>query len=119
MSSAGAEYVAMNWALRQALPLIHLLKEFNCVFHEAQCSPPSFKCKVYEDNNACISITESENFTPRTKHIALKYHWFREYAKRKVFGIMYISTTEQLADYLTKPLGKDLFLKFRKLVNGY
>ena len=89
------------------------------MFLEVYCSPPSFKCKVYRDNTACISIAESEKNTPRTKHIALKYHWFREYAKRKVFDIMYISTTEQLADYLTKPLGKDLFLKFRRLVNGY
>ena len=90
LSSAEAEYVAMNQALRQALPLIHLLKEFNCVFLKVNCSPPSFKCKVYEDNTACISIEESEKFAPRTKHIALKYHWFREYAKRKVFDIMYI-----------------------------
>ena len=119
LSSAEAEYVAMSQALRQALPLIHLLKEFNCVFPEVECSPPSFKCKVYEDNTVCISIAESEKFTPRIKHIALKYHWLREYAKRKVFDITYISTTEQLADYLTKPLGKDLFLKFRKLVNEY
>ena len=77
LSSAEAEYVAMSQALRQALPLIHLLKEFNCVLPEVECSPPSFKCKVYEDNTACISIAESEKFTPRTKHIALKYHWFR------------------------------------------
>ena len=113
LSSSESEYVGMSQALRQALSLIHLLKEFNFVFLEVECSPPHFESKVYEDNTASISIAESEKFTPRTKHIALKYHWFRTYAKLKVFGIMYISTTEQLADYLTKPLSKDLFLKLR------
>jgi hypothetical protein len=119
LSSAEAEYVAMSQALRQTLPLIHILKEFNCVFPEVAYSTPTFNCKVFEDNTACISIADSDKFTPRTKHIALKYHWFKEYAKRKVFDIMYISTTEQLADYFTKPLERVAFLKFRKLVNGY
>ena len=111
--------MTMSQMLRQVLPLIHILKEFNCVFPEVAYSTPTFNCKVFEDNTAYISIADSDKFTPRTKHIALKYHWFKEYAKRKVFDIMYISTSEQLADYLTKPLDKVSFLKFRKLVNGY
>ena len=74
---------------------------------------------MYEDNTACISIADSDKFTPRTKHIALKYHWFKKYAKEKLFDIVHVSTQDQLADYFTKPLDKVTFLKFRKLVNGY
>ena len=75
--SPEAKYVAMSQDLRQALPLIHLLKEFNCLFPDVGCTPSSFKYKVYEYNIACISIAESEKYTPQTKHTALKYHLFR------------------------------------------
>ena len=111
--------MALSQALRQALPLILLLKEFNCIFPEVSCSTPKFNCKVYEDNTACISIAESEKFTSRTKYITLKYHWFKEYDKKKVFDIVHVSTQDQLADYFTKPLDKVSFLKLRKLVNRY
>ena len=67
---------------------------FNCFaervqlfFLEEYCSTPKFNCKMFEDNAAYISIVDSDKFTPMTKHIALKYHWFKEYAKRKVFDI--------------------------------
>ena len=111
--------MTLSQALRQALPLILLLKEDNCTFPEVSCSTPKFNCKVYIDNTVCISIADSDKFTPRTKHIALKYHWFKEYAKKRVFDIVHVSTHEQLADYFTKPLDQVTFLKFRKLVNGY
>ena len=119
LSSEEAEYVAMSQALRQALPLILLLKEFNCIFPEESCSTPRFNCKVFKDNTACISIANSDKFTPRTEHLALMYHWFKEYAKKKMFDIVHISTQDQLVDYFTKPLDKVTFPKFRKLVNGY
>ncbi len=32
---------------------------------------PLIHCKVYEDNNACISMAHGTKFSPRTKHIAL------------------------------------------------
>ena len=109
----------MSQALRQALPLIHILKEFNCVFSEVACSTPTFSCKVFEDNTVYISIVDSDKFTPRIKHIALEYQWFKECVNQKVFDIMYISTSELLADYFTKALDKVTLLKFRKLMNAY
>ena len=104
----------MSQALRQALPLIRILKEFNCVFPEVAYYKHTFNCKVFDDNIAYIGIVDSDKFTLRTKYIALKYHWFKEYTKQKVFDIMYISTSDHLADYFKKLLDKVTFLKFRK-----
>jgi hypothetical protein len=50
-------------------------------------------------------MTKSEKiYTPRTKHIALKYHHFRSFVDKNIIRILSISTKEQIADILTKPL---------------
>ena len=49
-------------------------------------------------------------FSPRTNHIALKYHHFRTHAKSGLVEIQYRPTNKQLADILTRPLSnEDLF----------
>ena len=30
--------------------------------------------KVWEDNNGCIALANGQKFSPRTKHIGMKYH---------------------------------------------
>ena len=34
---------------------------------------------VYEDNNGAIVVATSPRMTPSPKHIAVKYHWFRQH----------------------------------------
>ena len=119
MSTNEAEYVALSQALRLMIPIISLLEEFQKVFEKIELSKPKVCVKVYEDNTACISITESENFTPRTKHITLKYHWFKQYVRNGLFKIEHISTLGQLADLLTKPLNETSFRRLRKAICGY
>ena len=33
-------------------------------------------CKVFEDNQSCIDVAESNRLSPITKHIPIKYHNF-------------------------------------------
>jgi hypothetical protein len=109
LSAAEAEYIAFSQSLRDIIPLITLLKEINKVF-PVHVKTPTFVCK-HEDNQSCITMATSQKFTPRTKHIALKYHHFRSHVKNGAIQISYCRTTEQKADLLTKPLADDLFLK--------
>lgn len=74
---------------------------------------------MFEDNNSCIALATSEKFSPRTKHIALKYHHFRTFVLNNVIEIFPIDTKEQLADILTKPLDENLFLYLRKKLSGW
>ena len=37
-------------------------------------------------------MSQADKFTPRTKHITLKYHWFKEYAKSGLFNIEHVDT---------------------------
>ena len=80
-----------------------------------------FQCTIFEDNTSCITMAESQKFTPRTKHISLKYHWFRSFTKgsNKMLDIKYVNTKEQTADLLTKPLDEKLFQYLRKKSNGW
>ena len=80
------------------ISIISLLNESQQVFEEIKLPKPKVWVKVYEDNTACISIAESERFTPRNKHITLKYHWFKEYVRNGLFKIEHIFTLDQLAD---------------------
>ena len=101
------------------IPIISLLKEFQQVFEKNELPKPKVCVKVYEDNTAYISIAESDKFTPRTKQITLKYHWFKQYTRNGLFKIEHISTLDQLADMLTKPLGEVSFKRLRKAACGY
>ena len=119
LSRAEAEYVALSQALRSMIPIISLLNEFQQVFENIELPKPKVCVKMYENNMVCISIAESEKFTPRTKHITLKCHWFKQYAREGLFKIEHISTLNQLADMLTKPLDEVSFKRLRKDICGY
>ena len=80
---------------------------------------PKFICKVWEDNQSCISMAKSQKFSPRTKHIALKYHHFRRHVETGKVQISYVHTEEQEADIFTKPVRDDLFPRLRFMIMGW
>ena len=118
LSTAEAEYIALSQSLREVIPLITLVEELGQIF-PLYINKPDFYCKVWEDNQSCIAMTESSKFTPRTKHIALKFHHFRSFVDSKKIRIEYINTEEQLADIFTKPLPDNQFHILRKKLCGW
>ena len=64
-------------------------------------------------------MAHSDKFTPRTKHIALKYHHFKTHVKNKQIKVQYCRTEYQKADLPTKPLADELFFKLRFMVSGW
>ena len=95
-----------------------LMEEIHPVF-PVHITKPNFVCKVHEDNQSCIKMANSDKFTPRTKHIALKYHHFRSHIKRGLIDVQYCRTEDQKADLLTKPLADELFFKLRYMLCGW
>ena len=53
-------------------------------------------------------MATNRKFSPRTKHIAIKYHHFRKFVD-EVIKIHSIDTKEQTADIFIKPLDENLF----------
>jgi hypothetical protein len=118
LSTTEAEYIALSMAMRDVLPFLNLMSEIKA-FLPVSNQEPKFFCKVWEDNQSCIKVAKSPKFTPRTKHIALKYHHFRHFVSDGTIAIEYIDTTEQTADIFTKPLPEKAFRHLRKKLMGW
>jgi hypothetical protein len=67
------------------------------------------------DNNGAIDMARCEGPTKRTKHIDVKHHYLQQVASN-AFRLQQISTADQLADFLTKPLKRVLFQRACKLL---
>ena len=76
-------------------------------------------CTVFEDNQGCIDLIHSPKINPRTRHISIKYHHFREHVRAGHLRIQWISTKDQLADIFTKSLPGPAFTYLRKLLLGW
>jgi hypothetical protein len=64
---------------------------------------------LYVNNQSCIKIAKNLVFHTITKHIEVYYHFTREKVILGQVEIMYVVTSDQLANILTKPLGKQNF----------
>lgn len=75
LSTTEAKYIALLQAMREVILFMNLMKEIKNVL-PLKSAEPDFYCPVWEDNCSCNMVAENPQFTPRTKHIALKYHHF-------------------------------------------
>ena len=62
------------------------------------------RCTLFEDNKDAEKLANIPKNRPRTKHIAVKYHHFREVIKSKILMVERVDTIDQLAGIFTKPL---------------
>ena len=75
--------------------------------------------KVFEDNAACLKFATAPKMSPRTKHIAVPYHFFRSKVEDLQIKLFAIDTKQQLADQFTKGLPVDKFENDRKALMGW
>jgi hypothetical protein len=122
LSMTEAEYIALSQALRVTLPMTSLMKEINVMF---PLYLPSSRViiKVREDNQSCIAIAQNPKFSPRTKHIAIKYHHFWKHFithsnPNGFLNIDYCSTDDQIAYIFTKSVCDDIFMRLRQMLLG-
>ena len=64
-----AEYTNLFQFLRNAIPIINLVKEMQKKHISTISSIPSVYCKAFEDNFSALEIAKSPKMRPRTKHI--------------------------------------------------
>jgi hypothetical protein len=118
LSTTEAEYIALSQSMCETIPFLNLMAEIGNVL-DIFSPKPKVHCKVFEDNMSCIKVPESPKFTPRTKHIAIKYHHFRKHVADGTVTIHHIDTKQQIADIFTKPLDEGLFNSLRKMLMGW
>ena len=76
---------------------------------------------IHEDNSGALILGQTlpPQYTPRSKHDAIKTVWFREQIVLRGIKLIRIETMEQLGDLFTKGLGKIPFEYLRKKLMGW
>ncbi|KAK2457784.1 putative mitochondrial protein [Trifolium repens] len=100
-SSTEAEYKALADTASELLWVLSLFTELG---HTPTAGPV-----IYCDNLGATHLSANPVFHSRMKHIALAYHFVRENVQRGRFRVSFVSTNDQLADILTKPLLRPRF----------
>ena len=78
-----------------------------------------FLQSLKQDNNGALILASMPKMTPRSKHIAVKYHFFRSHVENGTVKIERVDTDRQKADILTKGLVEEKFITIRKLLMGW
>ena len=111
LSTTEAEYHALS----ESIKLIMYLREVLSDIGSAQIVPTP----VGEDNEGCLHLAvENRHAFDRTRHMAARRLWVIQGVKNKIVQIKKCPTLEMLADFMTKPQPKDLFLIHRKSIMG-
>jgi hypothetical protein len=95
-SSSEAKYRAIALAIFEAKCLQNLFS----IFQLDQLTPIT----IYYDNQSALHIATNPVFHERTKHVEINCHTVCEKFQQGLVHLLPISSTEQLADILTKPL---------------
>ena len=118
LSTVEAEYVALSTAMRDLIPFVDQVKELANIFGNNEQNI-KLHCTLFEDNNGALELATTPRYRPRTKHIAVKYHHFRERVKNGTVNMESINTNEQLADQFTKGLQVGTFRYLRSKLLGW
>lgn len=68
------------------------------------------------DNQSAIQLSKNPVHHDRSKHINVKYHYIRECIEEGRVDVESVDTKSQMADILTKALGRDQFVKLRSKI---
>ena len=108
VSSCEAEYVAAAAAACQGIWLSNLLAEMRGGV------PTKFRIRV--DNKSAIALCKNPVYHERSKHIDVRYHFIRECYESEKLDVDHVGTDLQLADILTKGLGRVKFVEMRQML---
>eukprot|EP00253_Pinus_taeda_P026733 PITA_26733 len=101
LSSFEAEYMVASTTLCEAIWLRKLLMNLFRRKMEATM--------ILCDNQSCIKLFENPTFHDRSKHIDIRCHFVRDCVQRGAMQLRYTPTGEQVANILTKALGRTKF----------
>ena len=104
LSTMEAEFIACSVAVQEA---VWLRRFFGNLGIRGDCVE---LITVYCDNQATITFTKDPKYYSRTKHIDTKNNYIRDIIAKQEVTVQYISTHQMVADPLTKPIPRDVYL---------
>ena len=124
LATAEAEYYSLSHCLRTLIPIRRTLEELTRNLRVPAPLQATITSTVFEDNRAAkiLATTEPPRLTPRSKHLAVRYHWFSSHIgvkDGKGIIIEDVQSSLNKADFFTKALARDPFCKNRLAVCGW
>nr|GEU36777.1 ribonuclease H-like domain-containing protein [Tanacetum cinerariifolium] len=98
ISNTEAEYIALSSCCAQILWMRSQLTDYGLGFN---------KIPMYCDNKSAIALCCNNVRHSRSKHIDISYHFIKEHVENGVIELYFFNTEYQLADILTKALGRE------------
>ena len=65
-------------------------------------------------STSAISVAKNPVLHSKTKHIEVRYHFLRDHVEKGDIDLGHVSTQNQLADILTKPMDQATFARLRE-----
>jgi hypothetical protein len=81
VSSMESEYVSLSTACKDLIPIVGIIRELSQAVGLSHDFNSRLHIKIHEDNVGALTLAKLEpgQMTPRSKHYAIKYHWFPSY----------------------------------------
>ncbi|GJY59860.1 retrovirus-related pol polyprotein from transposon TNT 1-94 [Tanacetum coccineum] len=100
ISTTGEEYVSAGKACQQALWMKQALIEYGVRLDDIP---------IMCDNKEAIDLSKNPVQHSRTKHIEIRHHFLRDNVQKGNISIEKVSSEDNIADILTKPLKREPF----------
>ena len=76
LSSTEREFTGLSSALRDAIPIMQLLKEMKRFGFPIVAPQARIHCQVFEDNSDVLEMARIHKYRPQTKHLNVGLHHF-------------------------------------------
>ncbi|GJU92271.1 hypothetical protein Tco_1304694 [Tanacetum coccineum] len=100
ISTTEVEYVSVKKASQQALWMKQALIDYDIKLDDIP---------VLCDNKGAIDLSKNPVLHSRTKHIEIRYHFLRDNIQKGNISIEKVSSKDNIANILTKPLKREPF----------
>ena len=107
LSSMEAEYIALSEAMKEVVWMQRIIKE--CSQFGLTMGTPI----VYCDSKAALTYAKNDIENQRNRHIDLRYHYVKDLVQRGEIELVHVSSKDNVADILTKPLARTRFEELR------
>eukprot|EP00965_Chrysotila_dentata_P111128 3672789-Pleurochrysis_carterae.AAC.1 len=108
LSSCEAEIVAASEAAKEAVYLRSLVAELG--------SPATEPTSLALDKTSAIDLAYNPEHHPLSKHIDRRHFFVREKLESLELTVPFVKSTDNLADFFTKPLAPRLFFPLRDII---
>jgi hypothetical protein len=110
LSTSEAEYVAVSQCGQEVIYLREVLRNFSFT--------PIGPIRLYEDNLACVAMSENPVRRNYSRHIDIRRYFVRDLVAQQVIKLVPLRTGLMVADALTKSLRAPAHAKHRNVMIG-